>query len=153
MLLNGYCTQTITIKSVDHALSFRHHKINVVSTLKLNINSTFKLFYLTFNIRLTKKNKSYVSKLPRAFVFWCAFDSAKFKVWIFFAFMSLPVNIYKKRYDRHNETLWTTDFFNFKFCLVSCSSKNQVSYFKAVNDSNLTRLLLRKKKTVKKKRI
>ena len=30
-----------------------------------------------------KKNKSYVSKLPRAFVFQCAFDSAKFKVWIF----------------------------------------------------------------------
>ena len=30
-----------------------------------------------------KKNKSYVWKLPRAFVFQCAFDSAKFKVWIF----------------------------------------------------------------------
>ena len=27
-----------------------------------------------------KKNKSYVSKLPHAFVFRCAFDSAKFKV-------------------------------------------------------------------------
>ena len=32
------------------------------------------------------------------------------------------------------------------FCLISCSSKNQVPYFKAVTDSNLTRLLLRKKK-------
>ena len=35
------------------------------------------------------------------------------------------------------------------FCLVSCSSKNQVPYFKAVTDSNLTRLLLRKKKKKK----
>ena len=101
-----------------------------------------------------KKNKSYVSKLPRAFVFRCAFDSAKFKVLIFFAclifffqfFMNLLVKIYKKRYERHNETLWTTDFFNSVFCLVSCSSKNQVPYFKAVTDSNLTCLLLKKKK-------
>ena len=37
--------------------------------------------------------------------------------------MNLLVKIYKKRYDRHNETLWTTDFFNSVFCLVSCSSK------------------------------
>ena len=77
-----------------------------------------------------KINKSYVSKLPRAFVFRCAFDSAKFKVWIFFAclifssfFMNLLVKKYKKRYDRHNETLWTTDFFNSVLCYVSCSSK------------------------------
>ena len=81
-----------------------------------------------------KKNKSYVSKLTCAFVFWCAFDSAKFKVWIFFFFACLIffssflwpllVKIYKKRYDRHNEILWTTtDFFNSVFCLVSCSSK------------------------------
>ena len=80
-----------------------------------------------------KKNQSYVSKLPRAFVFRCAFDSAKLKVWFFFffllayflssLFMNVLVKIYKKRYDRHNETLWTTDFFNSVFCLVSCSSK------------------------------
>ena len=38
-------------------------------------------------------------------------------------FMNLLVKIYKKRYDRHNETLWTTDFFNSVFCLVFCSSK------------------------------
>ena len=71
-----------------------------------------------------KKNKSYVSKLSHAFR--CAFDSAKFKVWIFFAclifffqfFMNLLVKIYKKRYDRHNGTLWTTDFFN--SCVLSC---------------------------------
>ena len=64
----------------------------------------------------------------------------------FFPFSYEIVKIYKKRYDRHSETLWTTDFFNSVFCLVSCSSKNQVTYFKAVTDSNLTRLLLRKKK-------
>ena len=61
--------------------------------------------------------------------------------------MNLFVKIYKKRYDRHiSKTLWMTDFFNSVFCLVSWSSKNQVPYFKAVTDSNLTRLLLRKKK-------
>ena len=65
-------------------------------------------------------------------------------------FMNLLVKIYRKRYDRHNETLWTTDFFNSVFYLVSCSSKNQVPYFKDVTDSNLTRLLLRKKKKKKK---
>ena len=40
------------------------------------------------------------------------------------------------------------------FCLLSCSSKNQVPYFilnKAVTDSNLTGLLLRKKKKRKEK--
>ena len=59
-----------------------------------------------------KKNKCYVSKLPRAFVFRCAFDSVKFKVWIFFAcliffpfFINMLVKIYKKIYDRYNETL------------------------------------------------
>ena len=101
-----------------------------------------------------KKNKSYVSKLPCAFVFRCAFDSAKFKVWIFFLlawfffqfFYDLLVKKYKKRYGRHNETLWTTNFFN--SCDLPCILfiQNQVPYFKAVTDSNLTRLLLRKKK-------
>ena len=38
-------------------------------------------------------------------------------------FMNLLVKIYKKRYDRHNGTLWKTDFLNSVFCLVSCSSK------------------------------
>ena len=104
-----------------------------------------------------KKNKSYVSKLPGAFVFRWAFDSAKFKVWIFFArlifffsvFYDLFVKKYKKRYDRHNETLWTTNFFN--FCVLPCILfiQNQVPYFKAVTDSNLTRLLFRKKQTNK----
>ena len=106
--------------------------------------------------RKAKKNKLYVSKLPRTFVFWCAFDSAKFKLLIFFArliffqfFMNLLVKIYMKRHDRHNKALCTTDFFNSVFCLVSCSSINQVPYFilnKVVTYPNLTRLLLRKKK-------
>ena len=39
--------------------------------------------------------------------------------------MNLLVKIYKIRYDRHNETLWTTDLFYSVFCLVSCSSKNK----------------------------
>ena len=45
----------------------------------------------------------------------------------------------------------TTDFFN--SCVLSCILfiQNQVPYFKAVTDSNLTRLLLRKKKKKKKK--
>ena len=35
--------------------------------------------------------------------------------------MNLLVKIYMKRYNRHNETLWTTDFFKSVFCLqVSC---------------------------------
>ena len=59
--------------------------------------------------------------------------------------------MYKKKYNRHNVTLWTTDFFNSVFCLVSCSSKNQVPYLKAVTDSNLTRLLLRKQNKTKTK--
>ena len=46
----------------------------------------------------------------------------------FFFFMTVLVKIYVKRYDKHNKTLWTTDFFNSVFCLVSCSSKNQVPY-------------------------
>ena len=62
-------------------------------------------------------------------------------------FMNLLVKIYKKRYDRHNETLWTTDFFN---CVVSCILFIQKSSSKAVTDLNLTHLLLRKKKKKKK---
>ena len=84
-----------------------------------------------------KKYKFSVSKLPRAFVFRCAFDSAKFKVWIFFfaCLIFFPVfyelvKIYKKRYDRHNETLWTTGFFNSVFCLLSCSSKIKFQFSK-----------------------
>ena len=109
-----------------------------------------------------KKNKSYVSKLPRAFVFMCAFDSAKFKVWIFFAclifffsFLWLVCQkIQEKIYDRHNETLWTTNFFN--FCVLPCILfiQNQVPYFKAVTNSKPdTFAAQKKKKNIKKKHI
>ena len=57
-----------------------------------------------------------------------------------------------KRHDRHNTTLGTTDFFNSVFCLVSCSSKNQVPYFilnKVMTNSNLKCQLLREKKKKK----
>ena len=114
-----------------------------------------KKYYNTNN--KAKKNKSSVSKLPRAFVFRCAFDSAKFKVWIFFCsldfffsvFYDLLVKKHKKRYDRHNETLWTTNFFN--FCVLPCILfiQNQVPYFKAVTDSNLTFAAQKKKKKKK----
>ena len=32
--------------------------------------------------------------------------------------MNFLVKTYKERYDKHNETLWTTDFFN--SCVLSC---------------------------------
>ena len=78
-----------------------------------------------------KENKSYVSKLPRTcFSVRVWFSKILgliffFFAWLIFAsfFMNLLVKIYKKRYDRQNETLWTTDFFNSVFYLVSCSSK------------------------------
>ena len=88
--------------------------------------------HLFFGARLIQQN-------PRFEIFLLAYFFFQF-------FMKFLVKIYKKRYEKHNETLWTTDFFNSVFCLVSCSSKNQVPYFKAVTDSNLTRLLLREKK-------
>ena len=109
------------------------------------------------NNNKAKKNESYVSKLPRAFVFRCAFDSAKFKVWIICAcliffpvFYELSCQKKKKRYDRHNETLWTTDFF--QFCVLSCILFIQKSNSIFQTDSSLTRLLLRKKKKKKKKK-
>ena len=124
--------------------------------VKLGIN--YYSESLSVHISNFLHNKTYVSKLPCAFVFRCAFDSAKFKVWIFFfaclfffpVFMNLLVKIYKKRYDRHKETLWTTDFFNSVCCLVSCSPKIKFHILKLWT-TNLTRLLLRKKG--KKKRI
>ena len=67
----------------------------------------------------------------------------------FFFLMNSLVKMYIKRHDKHNKTLWTTDFLNSVFCLVSCSSKNQVPYFilnKVVTDSNLTHLAAQEKK-------
>ena len=68
----------------------------------------------------------------------------------FFHFMNLLVKIYIKDMTdtiKHFEQQTSSTRV---FCLVSCSSKNQVPYFIAVTDSNLTRLLLRKKKKFKK---
>ena len=78
-----------------------------------------------------------MSQSCRAFVFRCTFDSAKFKLVFFFAylllfsifFMNLIVKIYMKRHKRHNKRLCTTDFFNSAFCLVSCSSNKSSSVF------------------------
>ena len=67
--------------------------------------------------------------------------------------MNLLVKIYKKRYDRHNE--WNTlNNRLLQLCVLSCILfiQNQVPYFKAVNDSNRTRLLLRKKEKKRKKK-
>ena len=106
-----------------------------------------------------KKNKSYmyVSKPPLPFVFRCTFDSAKSKVWIFFAcliFFFSFIWTCSSKYTRkdmtdtmkHFEQQTSSTLCSVFKCLVSCSAKNQVPYFKAVTDSNLTLLLLRRKK-------
>ena len=122
-------------------------------------------------------NKLYVSKLPRAFVFGArliqensSFYLFFFLAYFFFQFFCVGVCVgwcvcvcvcvlwaylskYRWKDNRHNKTLWTTDFLNSVFCLVTCSSKNQVPYFiliKVVTNSNLKRLLLKKKKKKKK---
>ena len=106
--------------------------------LKINPMSQSCHAHLFFGARLIQQNSR--------------FEFFGLAYFFFPFFMNLLVKIYKKRYDRHNETLWTTDFFNFVFCLLSCSSKNHVPYFKAVTDSNLTHLLLRRKKKMLKKK-
>ena len=55
--------------------------------LKLSCKVFLKWIIFLMKVK-AKKSKSYVSKLPRAFVFRCAFDSAKFKVWIFFCLLN-----------------------------------------------------------------
>ena len=63
-----------------------------------------------------------VSKLPFTFVFWCTFDSAKFKLLIFFSPFQLffSSKIYIKRCERYNKTHWTRNFLNsvLRFILV-----------------------------------
>ena len=107
-----------------------------------------------------KKNKSYVSKLPRACVFWCAFDSAKFRVWIFFGLLNFFPVFYELACQNIQEKIWQTQWNTLnnrlvRLCVLSCILfiQNQVPYFKAVNDSDLTRLLLRKKKKTLLKKI
>ena len=55
-----------------------------------------------------KKNKSYVSKLPRAFAFRCAFDSAKSKVWNFFACLIFFSVFYELSCQNIQEKIWQT---------------------------------------------
>ena len=104
----------------------------IIRLKKINPMSQSCRAHLFFDARLIQKNSRFEFFLL---------------AWFFFpVFYDLLVKKYKKRYDRHNETLWTTNFFN--PCVLPCVLfiQNQVPYFKAVTDSNLTRLLLRKKK-------
>ena len=82
-----------------------------------------KKYYNTNN--KAKKNKSSVSKLPRAFVFRCAFDSAKFKVWIFFCsldffFFSFLWLACQKTQEKIWQTQWNT--LNNKLLQLLCSA-------------------------------
>ena len=106
------------------------------SNSKIEIQKLFII--IQKSVRLTKK--FYVSKLLQAFVFSVRVYFSKiqdfnflclkhcFFGFFFHCFMKFLVKIYMKRYERHNTTLWITDFFNSVLCLVSCSSKNQVPY-------------------------
>ena len=118
-------------------------------------------FYLYSYPWLSLKNKLYVSSCrTRLFfgaclIWFSKIQACDFFLLIFFFsfFMNWLVKIYMKRHDRHNKTLWTTNFFNSVFCLVSRSSKYQVPYFilnKVMTNSNLKCLLLREKKINKK---
>ena len=112
---------------------------NVSKAKKINPMSQSCREHLFFGARLIQQNSRFEFFLL---------------AWFFFpVFYDLLIKKYKKRYDRHNETLWTTNFFN--SCVLPCILfiKNQVPYFKAVTDSNLTRLLLRKKQTNKKQNV
>ena len=88
------------------------------------------LALIQYCIRL--KKKKFCLKAAPTFVFWCTFDSAKFKL------RPTPLKHFEQQ---TSSTLYSVFYL--------CSSKNQVPYFilnKVVTDSNLTRLLLRKKK-------
>ena len=72
-----------------------------------------------------KKNKSYVSKLPRAFVFRCAFGSAKSKVWNFFACLIFFQFFYELScqniQEKIRQTQWNTLNNRFlQLCVLSC---------------------------------
>ena len=104
-----------------------------------------------FNNYRLKKNKSYVSKLPRACGARLVQQNSRFE--FFFVFVYFFPGFYELACQNIQEKIWQTqwDTLNNKLlqlCVLSCilSIQNQVPYFKAVNVSNLTRLLLRKKK-------
>ena len=112
-----------------------------------------------FQIRLKKINAMSQIKLPRAFVFRCAFDSAKLKVWIFFPCLIFfqflwtclsKLNIHEKIWQTQKNTLNNRLL---QHCVLSCILFIQKSS-SIFQSCDLTRLLLRKKKekkTVKKK--
>ena len=57
-----------------------------------------------------------LKKSLKAFIFLCVFDSAKFK---FLNPLLFPKKYtFKKRYERHNKTHWTTNFLNFVLLLI-----------------------------------
>ena len=106
---------------------------------------------LVFSLGLKKKKKNCMSPSCGGRLFFGALLIQQNSSFYFFFpcllsfFFNFACQTYMKRHDRHNKTLWTIDFFNSVFCLVSCSSKNQVPHFilnKVLTDSNLTRLLL-----------
>ena len=76
------------------------------------------------NVRLKKINS--MSQSCPALLFLIFFFLLGY--FLFSFFINLFDKIYMKSYDRHNKTLWTTDFFNSVSCFVACSSKNQVSH-------------------------
>ena len=88
------------------------HHINklIVRLKKINPISQSYHAHLFFGVRLILQNSRF------EFFFACL-------IFFPFFFMNLLVKIYMKRYHRHNETPWTTDFFISVLCLVSCSSK------------------------------
>ena len=113
--------------------------IPMVRLKKINCMSQSCCAHLFFSSRLIQQNSSFQFFLLAYFFFH-------------FFFMNLLVKIYMKRHDRHAKTLWTTGFFNSVFCLVSCSSKNQVPYFilnKVVTDSKFDTSAAKKKKKKK----
>ena len=127
--------------------------------------------YGTWNITVSnkakKKKNPYVSKLQRAFVFrnvW--FSKIQGLIFSFFFFFFFACLIffsslffffyffYELACQNIQEKIWQTQWNTLnnrllQLCVLSCILfiQNQVPYFKAVNDSNLPRLLLRGKKS------
>ena len=67
--------------------------------------------------------------------------------------MNFLVKIYKKRYDKHNETLWTTDFFNSVFCSCILLIQKSSSIFQSCDRLKSDTSAAQKKKKKKKKHL
>ena len=85
------------------------NSVHSIRLKKINPTSQSWRAHLFFGLRLIQQNSR--------FEFFCLLN------FFFQFFMNLLVKIYKKRYDRHNETLWTIHFYNSVFYLGSSSSK------------------------------